>query len=111
MYMIEAFKIRSKIKQMSISKDVGVNVRLMANWMKKKYDKYWGNVDCLNMTLMISFKLHPRFKLKFTNWLFAESFDGELGQLSCDLRDKVEFRLRSLFEENSGSKKEFEASS
>ena len=60
---------------------------------------------------MIYLVLHLRFKLKFMNWMIVESFDGELGKVSCELRDKVEFSLRSLFEEYSDDENEFEASS
>ena len=60
---------------------------------------------------MISLVLHPSYKLKFMNWLIAESFDGEGGELTCKLRDKVESSLRSLFEEYSSDGDEFEVSS
>ena len=46
------------------------------------------------MLLMISLVLHSSYKLKFMNWLIAESFDGEGGELTCKLRDKVESSLR-----------------
>ena len=45
---------------------------------------------------MISRVLHPSYKLKFTNWLIDESFDGEGGELTCKLRDKVKSSLRSI---------------
>jgi len=51
------------------------------------------------------------YKLKFTNWLIAESFDGKEDELTCKLRDKVESNLRSLFEEYSNGGDEFEVSS
>ena len=55
--------------------------------------------------------LHPTYKLKFTNWLIAKSFDGEGGEMTCKLNKKVESSLRSLSEEYSGGGNEFEASS
>ena len=91
MYMSVAFGIGSKIKQMSTSRDVSVSVRLIHDSMKKKYDKYWGS--------------------KIMNWLIVESFDGKLSKLSCELRDKVEFSLISLFEKYVGSENQFEGSS
>ena len=51
MYMFDAFEIGSKIKQMSTSRDLSVSVRLMANKTKKKYDKHWGSIICLNILL------------------------------------------------------------
>ena len=66
----------------------------MAVCMKEKYDNYWGNPNHINTLLIISLVLHPSYKLKFTNWLIAEHFDGEGGELTCKLRDKVESSLR-----------------
>ncbi|KHN15596.1 Putative AC transposase [Glycine soja] len=101
MYMFEAFGIGMKIREMSTSWGVHMSVRTMVVRMKEKYDKYWGNPNHINMLLMISLMLHPSYKLKFTNWLIAKSFDGEGGESTCKLRDKVESSLRSLFEEYS----------
>ena len=67
MYMFENFGIGLRIKQMSTSKDVNVSVRLMSDKMKKKYDKYWGNIDNLNMLLIFALVLHSTNKLKSTN--------------------------------------------
>ena len=55
--------------------------------------------------------LHPSYKLKFTNWLIAESFGGEGGELTYKLRDKMESSFRSLFEEYSSGGDEFKVSS
>nr|KYP72582.1 Putative AC9 transposase [Cajanus cajan] len=63
MYMFEAFGIGIKIKQMCASKDVIIS--MMAENMKKKYEKYWGNPNRLNMLLLIALVLHPIYKLKF----------------------------------------------
>ena len=65
----------------------------------------------MNVLLMISLVLHPTYKLKFTNWFIAKSFDGEMGELTCKLRDEVESSLRSLFEEYNSGGDEFEVSS
>ncbi|KAG5094633.1 hypothetical protein JHK84_050221 [Glycine max] len=43
--------------------------------------------------------------------LIVESFDGEGGELTCKLRDKVESSLRSLFEKYNYGGDEFEVSS
>ncbi|KAG5054287.1 hypothetical protein JHK85_006797 [Glycine max] len=109
MYTFEAFGIGMKIREMSTSRGVNMSVRTMTVHMKEKY--YWGNLDRINMLLMISLVLHPSYKLKFMNWLIAEIFDGEWGELTCKLRDKVESSLRSLFEEYSSDGDEFEVSS
>ena len=96
MYMFEAFGIGMKIREMSTSTGVNMSVRTMVVRIKEKYDQYWDNPDRINMLLMISRVLHPSYKLKFTNWLIDESFDGEGGELTCKLRDKVKSSLRSI---------------
>jgi len=45
---------------------MGASVRTKVEKMKKKYDRYWGNPDKLNMLLMIALVLHSRYKLQFT---------------------------------------------
>ncbi|RDX81411.1 putative mediator of RNA polymerase II transcription subunit 37c, partial [Mucuna pruriens] len=102
-YMFEVFGIGRKIKQMCNSKNVSVSI--MAENMKKKYDKYWGNPDHLNIFLLIALVLHPRYKLQFVHWLINQNFgDGE----ALKLKDKVESSLRLLFEEYGGGTNEFE---
>nr|KYP37109.1 Putative AC transposase [Cajanus cajan] len=106
MYMFEAFGIGIKIKQMCAFKDVIIS--MMAENMKKKYEKYWGNPDRLNMLLLIALVLHPRYKLKFMHWLINQSFDGVV---ASNLKDKVESSIRLLFEKYNGGRIEFEANS
>ena len=77
MLLFEAFGIGMKIKEMSTSRGVNMSVRTVTVHMKEKY--YWGNIDRINMLLMISLVLHPSYKLKFTNWLIVESSNGEGG--------------------------------
>ena len=73
MYMFDAFCIGIRIKQMSTSKDVNLSMKAIVDIMKKKDDKYWGNIDSIKMLLMISLVLHPTYKLKFMNWLSVGS--------------------------------------
>ena len=37
----------------------------MAIKMKKKFDKYWGKVESMNMMMFIAIVLDPRFKFKY----------------------------------------------
>ncbi|XP_012568376.1 zinc finger BED domain-containing protein RICESLEEPER 2-like [Cicer arietinum] len=73
MYMLEVFGIGEKILKMCNSKDMCLKV--MADRMKTKYDKYWGKFENLNM-LLISSILDPRNKLKFVNWLITQNFNS-----------------------------------
>ena len=38
---------------------------LMAMKMKDKFDKYWGNIDKMNMMLLVAVVLDPRYKLMY----------------------------------------------
>ncbi|KAK6934961.1 hAT-like transposase, RNase-H fold [Dillenia turbinata] len=47
----------------------------MASKMKRKHDKYWGNIDVINIFLFITVVFDPRFKLNYVNWVIEHSYD------------------------------------
>lgn len=96
-YMLEVFEIKEKIMEMCKSEDA--NIKEIAEKMKVKYDKYWGNPDKLNMLLLIAVVLDPRYKLKFTSWQISENFSS---LEASKLNKKLESCLNELFEEYSG---------
>ncbi|KAG5540721.1 hypothetical protein RHGRI_020828 [Rhododendron griersonianum] len=50
----------------------------MAKKMKKKFDKYWGKVESMNMMMFIAIVLDPRFKLRYVKFCFSELFDSDV---------------------------------
>ncbi|KAL2330892.1 hypothetical protein Fmac_018473 [Flemingia macrophylla] len=94
MYMLEAFGIRMKINEACNSMDI--STRTMAEKVKRKYDKYWGNPESLNMLLLIAVVLDPRYKLIFVNWQISQVFNYDV---ATQLKGKLESCLKSLFEE------------
>ncbi|KAI8550983.1 hypothetical protein RHMOL_Rhmol06G0149200 [Rhododendron molle] len=62
--------------------DVRVGSRVvlvdMAKTMKKKFDKYWGKVENMNMMMVIAIVLDPRFKLKYVKFCFSELFYSDV---------------------------------
>ena len=42
----------------------------MANRMKAKFDKYWGNVEKMNMLIYVASILDPRKKLSLSGFVF-----------------------------------------
>uniref|UniRef100_A0A803KUP1 BED-type domain-containing protein n=1 Tax=Chenopodium quinoa TaxID=63459 RepID=A0A803KUP1_CHEQI len=63
-YLQELVGISVLIKKKMLSNDAGVS--LMASGMKKKHDKYWENVDNVNLLLYIAVILDPRRKMGYT---------------------------------------------
>ena len=49
----------------------------MAQRMKLKYDKYWGNVDRINLMLFMAIVVDPRYKLKYVKFWFKQWYDKE----------------------------------
>ncbi|KAF7839307.1 zinc finger BED domain-containing protein RICESLEEPER 2-like [Senna tora] len=54
------------------------NLRRMAEMMKEKHDKYWGNITNINILLFVAVLLDPRYKFKFVEWSFGKIFDVEV---------------------------------
>ncbi|XP_021751146.1 zinc finger BED domain-containing protein RICESLEEPER 4-like [Chenopodium quinoa] len=81
-YLQELVGISVLIKKKVLSNDVGVS--LMASGMKKKYDKYWENVDNVNLLLYIAIILDPRRKMGYTKWAINQQYDSEKAKYLCD---------------------------
>ena len=45
--------------------------------MKAKYDKYWENVDNINVLLFITLVLDPVYKLDNVEWVIRTNYEGE----------------------------------
>ena len=69
-------------------------MRSMAHAMKSKYDKYWANVDNINILLFIALVLDPRHKLDYVEWLIRTNYDEESANM---LFLKIKVTLRSMF--------------
>ncbi|XP_031268671.1 zinc finger BED domain-containing protein RICESLEEPER 1-like [Pistacia vera] len=91
-YMREIYDIGMKISEWSHSHDL--NLSSTAVRMKGKFDKYWSNVDNINIMLFIAVVLDPRDKLEYVDWVIGESYDA----FATDkLKKKVMETLLSLF--------------
>ncbi|XP_031264273.1 zinc finger BED domain-containing protein RICESLEEPER 2-like [Pistacia vera] len=91
-YMREIFAIGMQISTWCRSDDVGLST--MARRMKGKHDKYWSNIDNINLMLFIAVVLDPRFKLGYVNWVISKYYDDANAEL---LKTKVHTTLYSLF--------------
>jgi len=86
--MLEVFDIWGKINKMCHSKDVLLRDATVK--MKKKYEKYWGKPGLLNMLLLMSSVLDPRYKLRYVNWSINDNFSEVEAK---ELRDLLEARF------------------
>ncbi len=66
------------------------NLKLMAMKMKEKFDKYWGNVDKMNMLLFVAMVLDPRYKLKYMKAMFSQVYvKDEAEKLVAKVKDTL----------------------
>lgn len=92
-YLQELVTVDKMIKRKCESSDLGE--RLMANGMKRKHDKYWENVDNINLMLYIAVVLDPRRKMQYVKWAVDDQYDFEK---SSELLNKITTTLTSLYE-------------
>ncbi|XP_012567524.1 zinc finger BED domain-containing protein RICESLEEPER 2-like [Cicer arietinum] len=90
-YMKEVFAIGRKIRLLSKHKDA--SIKSMGISMKSKYDKYWGNVDGINVLLLIVVVLDPTCKFGYLNY-FLDYFFEVHGEA---LKMKLSSSLKSIY--------------
>ncbi|KAK8921210.1 hypothetical protein KSP39_PZI020313 [Platanthera zijinensis] len=83
-YFHDVINIQSTIKSWSTSHDH--TLKNMAIKMNEKFCKYWGDLDRMNMLLLIAVVLDPCFKLKYVTYCYGKLY-------SKDVVDKVENKL------------------
>ena len=68
----------------------------MTNRMKAKFDKYWENVEKMNMLIYVASILDPRKKIEFVRFCFLEMYDMEQASVMIT---NVKKGIEELFEE------------
>lgn len=71
------------------------NIRKMAKLMKFKYDKYWSNVENVNVLLFVALTLDPRHKGDYVEWVVKSSYDAENAKT---LMKYIDTSLEALFQ-------------
>ncbi|GFZ00850.1 hypothetical protein Acr_14g0004850 [Actinidia rufa] len=61
----------------------------MARKMKEKFDKYWGNIDKVNMMLLVAVVLDPRFKLKYVKYCYNSIYPSQKAQMRWKLISQI----------------------
>uniref|UniRef100_A0A803PZS8 Zinc finger BED domain-containing protein RICESLEEPER 2-like n=1 Tax=Cannabis sativa TaxID=3483 RepID=A0A803PZS8_CANSA len=89
LFLLDILKVQADLTTMASNPDTLLGTKAIS--MKRKYDKYWGRIEKLNMLTFIANILDPRYKLEVVN---RESFLlGQL-QLSDDVEeDDLEYYL------------------
>uniref|UniRef100_A0A803LSM8 HAT C-terminal dimerisation domain-containing protein n=1 Tax=Chenopodium quinoa TaxID=63459 RepID=A0A803LSM8_CHEQI len=67
----------------------------MAHGMKRKHDKYWENVNNINLMLYVAVVLDPRRNMQYVKWAIDDKYDLDKGK---ELYDKIRDALNSLYE-------------
>ncbi|OMO74048.1 putative Zinc finger, BED-type [Corchorus capsularis] len=90
----EVFKVFMALKD--LEKHTSKELSSMAAKMKAKYDKYWGQIDKMNMTIYVAAILDPRKKLGFVDFCIKRMYnDAEYS----DLLKTVQEATKELFED------------
>ncbi|KAL4362779.1 hypothetical protein GQ457_04G027140 [Hibiscus cannabinus] len=83
--------------------NVDIDFSVMAMKMKDKYDKYWGDIDKMNMLIFVACVLDPRQKLNYLEFALSEMYNSgkssEWGGTVFvnDPQQKVKRRMKDLF--------------
>ncbi|KAM4132835.1 hypothetical protein ACJW30_01G282100 [Castanea mollissima] len=68
---------------------------MMAKDMHEKFDKYWGNIEKLNLMMFVVIVLDPRYKLRFVNFWFTKWNPRAVAE---DMTKKVKRALVRMYE-------------
>ena len=68
---------------------------MMARDMHEKFDKYWGDIEKLNLMLFVAVVLNSRYKLRFVKFWFTK---WNLGVVAETMAKKVKRALAPMFE-------------
>lgn len=69
-------------------------LRTMSDYMKNKFEKYWGNFDNMNHLLYVGLVLDPRYKLRYLEYCFGTLYER---QKAVDMVGKVKAVLEDLY--------------
>ncbi len=66
--------------------------------MRVKYEKYWENVDNMNMLIYVAVVLDPQYKLAFLEFALEDMY-AEKTDVGANMKIKVKSTISELFEE------------
>ncbi|KAK9265824.1 hypothetical protein L1049_001791 [Liquidambar formosana] len=92
-FFYELISVQSKLISLCKSRDRVLGD--IANLMRRKYDKYWENLDNINFLLYVAVVLDPRYKLRYVRFSFAQVYENTMAE---ELTERVKFKLIRLYE-------------
>ncbi|KAI8558897.1 hypothetical protein RHMOL_Rhmol04G0132000 [Rhododendron molle] len=98
----EMMLIRNAI--MSLCVDGEEKLKLLANGMRTKFDRYWGKLDKINCLLLIANVLDPRYKLKYIKMHFVLDYGKKTAEDMIDKLKNEMTRLYAWYENRDSSK-------
>ncbi|XP_010463184.1 PREDICTED: zinc finger BED domain-containing protein RICESLEEPER 2-like [Camelina sativa] len=94
----EIINIAVKLQLLCLNNDDDVKVN--AEKMYKKFEKYWDGIKNINIMLVIASVFDPRKKMEFANLCFAELY-GEYSTTAKGLNEAVLIVMRAMYKEYS----------
>ena len=92
-FFLELMSIHDTIK-LEHEKDSYL-LRKMADYMKNKFEKYWGNFDNMNCLLYVGLVLDPRYKLRYLEYCFGTLYEN---QKDIDMAERVKVVLVNFYD-------------
>ena len=74
-FLDDICNVYATLRNWQINPDLQLSA--MANQMRAKFDKYWENVEKMNMLIYVASILDPRKKLEFVRFCFLKMYDIE----------------------------------
>ena len=72
----------------------GYLLRKMANYMKNKFEKYWGNFDNMNHLLNVGLVIDPQYKLRYLEYCVGTLYERQKG---VNMTGRVRVVLEDLY--------------
>ncbi|XP_075654737.1 zinc finger BED domain-containing protein RICESLEEPER 1-like [Castanea sativa] len=69
-------------------------LKKMADYMKTKFEKYWGNFDNMNHLLYVGLVLDPRYKMRYLEYCFGTLYEN---QKAVDMAKRIKVVLVDLY--------------
>ncbi|KAK8675828.1 hypothetical protein V6N13_033891 [Hibiscus sabdariffa] len=95
LYLDERIKLKQYLKSSCSKLSVDIDFSVMAMRMKDKFDKYWGDIDKMNMLIFGACVMDLRQKLNYPEFALIEMYNAEK---SSEVMQKLKDTLFELYD-------------